>query len=220
MSTVFKQWFTALNWVCNVFFLDNLISLSFAIPSLVHLKITLDSNSVSIFPSTLLLCCVPGSLSPATPFTMENNGILTAFQLPQGLRGPDDCRMLMFEAPALNISGAGSAETEELWRARRLYHSDAHGWKMIPWRILIRMSQICLRHSCTSPNPRLSTQGLYKCAARLKTAGWHVFKSKRGKNTRDRLCSLIVNIVLVFLPTRACTTPKLRPLPALGDIDL
>lgn len=55
---------------------------------------------------------------------MENDGILTAFQLPQGPRGPDDCRTLMSEALALNISGGGSGETEELQKVRRLYQSD------------------------------------------------------------------------------------------------
>lgn len=192
---MFKQWFTTLcpelslqgflPWQFNLFVFCHSLAGSFWnhtwFQPFFHLPI---NTFLNVSPFTLL-CCVRrspyiGSLSLPPPFAVENDGILTAFQLPQGLRGLDDCRMLMFEASALNISGGDSGETKELRRARRLYQSDSHGWKIIPWRILIRMSQICLRHSCTSPNPRLSTQVPYRCAAKLKTPGWHVLISKRG----------------------------------------
>lgn len=102
-------------------------------------------------------------------------------------------------------------------RVRRLYQSDTHGWKMIPWRILVGMPPTFIHLSeSTAVNP----YPLTLCEAKLKTSGWHVFIPKRGKNPCDNLCSLIcqVNIVLVFIPTAACTGHMLCLLVVLGDL--
>lgn len=90
------------------------------------------SSPVCLFLSQTLYCfsCSPHLTQPLflCPPLYRNNGLLTAFQLPQGLRGRDGCRMLMSKQ---HQAAAHTAQRREGWRSSemRLCQSDTEGRK-------------------------------------------------------------------------------------------
>lgn len=95
------------------------------------------------------------------PLLHRNNGLLTAFQLPQGLRGLDGCRMLMHWTRHW-ASATHTAERREDWRSRdmRLCQGDK-AQKVSSLIPFISMTQICLLHAHTSATPHTYCEVMY-----------------------------------------------------------
>ena len=119
---------------------------------------------VFLSPAPYCFSCSPHLAQPLflCPLLHRDNGLLTAFQLPQGLRGLDGCRMLMSE-PQHWTSAAHTAERGGGGRDMRLCQSDNDKQNEIPQRTPISVTQICFLRSLTYPTP-------YTCCEVMNTA--------------------------------------------------
>ncbi len=110
------------------------------------------SSLVCLFLFPALYCC---SCSPPLflcPPLHRNNGLLTAFQLPQGLRGRDGCRMLM-SVPRHWTLAAHTVERREGWRIREIRLCQSHTDSPKIWSLTGYLFQCLKSASHTSATP-------------------------------------------------------------------